>query len=741
MLHEGINTEVPARFALTRYFSIASLVCTILVAALLGWSYQYLALGDLRRLAEARNVALTHAFSNSLWPRFSNLVANSEKASPDTLRSIAKNENLYKLVASEMEGTKVIALKIYALNGVTVFSTDPAQIGANKSSKPAFRAALAGHITSGLSVRNTEDVLEGKVTHLDIIETYLPVFDEQKRIVAVFEIYSDVTDLIALLNDTRLIVIAIVLGLLGLLYVLLYVLVARAQMIIDGQEVVLRQSILKLDNRIKERTELLNATNLNLLSEIEERKTAEGEINSLAFYDPLTELPNRRLLLDRLKQAIGSSTKNARHGALLFLDLDNFKTLNDHLGHDIGDLLLKQVAKRLTACVREGDTVARLGGDEFVLILEGLSENSQEAARQTEIVGEKILGSLNQSYQVADYEYHATASIGVVLFADGHGATDDLLKQADLAMYRAKAAGRNALRFFDPEMQIVVTTRAELEADLHVAVLKTQFLLYYQIQVDSEGRLTGAEAMLRWEHPQRGLVPPLEFISLAEDTGMILPIGQWVLETACGQLARWADRAEMANLVVAVNVSACQFRRDDFVDQVLMVLNDTGANPHRLKLELTESLLVNDVEDVIAKMSILKARGVSFSLDDFGTGYSSLSYLKRLPLDQLKIDQSFVRDILTDSNDTAIAKLVIALSESLGLAVIAEGVEIEAQRDFLARQGCHFYQGYLFSHPLPLEEFEEFVQQYQSARKFPTALEHRHIKLLPGKYTSFDGKS
>jgi diguanylate cyclase (GGDEF)-like protein/PAS domain S-box-containing protein len=445
------------------------------------------------------------------------------------------------------------------------------------------------------------------------------------------------------------------------------------------------------------------------MQDITERKAAAGEIEQLAFYDPLTGLPNRRLLLDRLRQAMASSTRSERYGALLFLDLDNFKTLNDTLGHDIGDLLLQQVAQRLATCVREGDTVARLGGDEFVVMLEDLSENMQEAATQTETVGEKILAVLNQSYQLASHRHHSTPSIGVTLFTDHQGTIDDLLKRADMAMYQAKASGRNALRFYDPEMQAAVTTRAALEADLREAVLKGQFLLYYQAQVDGAGRLTGVEALLRWQHPRRGLVSPLEFIPLAEETGVILPLGLWVLETACTQLTAWAVRPEMAHLSIAVNVSAHQLHHRDFVDQVLAMLDHTGANPQRLKLELTESLLVADVEGVIAKMTALRAKGVGFSLDDFGTGYSSLSYLKRLPLDQLKIDQGFVKNILTDSNDAAIAKMVVALAESLGLAVIAEGVEIKEQSDFLARQGCHAYQGYLFGRPLPLAEFEEFA--------------------------------
>lgn len=445
--------------------------------------------------------------------------------------------------------------------------------------------------------------------------------------------------------------------------------------------------------------------------DITDRKKAEKKIEELAFFDALTHLPNRTLLMDRLKQAMTTGNRNETFGAVLFIDLDNFKTLNDTLGHDKGDLLLQQVARRLSACVREGDTVARLGGDEFVVILESLNTNPQEAATQIKAVAEKILAHLNQPYQFGTVEHRNTASIGATLFCGHATPIDELLKQADLAMYKAKETGRNAVRFFDPAMQSVVIERAALEKSLRLAVQENQFELHYQAQVVDEGRVTGAEALVRWHHPERGLVPPAEFIPLAEETGLILPLGQWVLETACTQLARWASQPALAHLTVAVNVSAHQFREPDFVAKVLAVLEQTGANPHRLKLELTESLLVHNVPDIIGKMHALKAQGVSFSLDDFGTGYSSLSYLKRMPLDQLKIDQGFVSNILTDQNDAAIAKMVIALAESLGLSVIAEGVETPAQRDFLAHSGCLAYQGYFCSKPVPLAAFEAYARQ------------------------------
>ena len=439
-------------------------------------------------------------------------------------------------------------------------------------------------------------------------------------------------------------------------------------------------------------------------TDISESKAAEDEIRQLAFFDPLTRLPNRRLLLDRLQHGLAASARNRHHGALLFIDLDNFKNLNDSLGHDKGDLLLQHVAARLTECVRAGDTVSRLGGDEFVLMLEDLSENQRDAAAQAEVVGEKIVEALNQDYQLGTQEYHCTPSIGITLYCGQDASVDELLQQADLAMYQAKAAGRNTLRFFQPDMQSAVTIRSTLEADLRKGLREHQFMLFYQPQVSAEGQLIGVEALVRWRHPLRGLVAPSEFIPLAEETGLILPLGLWVLETACARLAVWGKDPGKAHLTMAVNVSARQFHHQDFVDQVMATLDHTGANPQRLKLELTESLFLTDVEDTIVKMTELKAAGVSFSLDDFGTGYSSLSYLKRLPLDQLKIDQSFIRDVLIDPNDAAIARTIVALAQSMGLAVIAEGVETEAQREFLASHNCCAFQGFLFGKAEPPEQ-------------------------------------
>ncbi len=455
-------------------------------------------------------------------------------------------------------------------------------------------------------------------------------------------------------------------------------------------------------------------------SDITQRKETENQIRNLAFYDPLTQLPNRRLLLDRLGHAQVGSARNRHHGALMFLDLDHFKTLNDTRGHDVGDLLLVEVAQRLQTCVREGDTVARLGGDEFVIMLEDLNEEVTLAATEAEVVAEKIRDTLNLPYSLRPCDgetgdstgnYLCTASIGISLFFGHAEKYDELLKRADVAMYEAKGAGRNTIRFFDPDMQAALEVRTALESELRVAVAHRELELYYQVQVDGERHIFAAEALLRWNHPRCGMVSPAEFIPLAEETGLIVPIGQWVLETACKQLKAWSEHSDRRRLQLAVNISPRQFRQADFVALLRELLTRTGIDPTRLKLELTESLVLDNVADTIEKMHAIKAMGVSFSMDDFGTGYSSLSYLKQLPLDQLKIDQSFVRDIGSDANDTAIVRTIITMGRSLGLNVIAEGVETERQHEFLRLNGCHAFQGYLFSRPVPLDDFEHLVRK------------------------------
>ena len=453
-------------------------------------------------------------------------------------------------------------------------------------------------------------------------------------------------------------------------------------------------------------------------SDISERKNAEEQIRHLAFYDPLTGLPNRRLLLDRLQQALLHSERVGCHAAVLFIDLDNFKSLNDTKGHDVGDLLLIEVASRLKHSVRQTDTVARLGGDEFVVMLEDLPGDFAQAVSDTEKLAQSLIAAIEQPFGLAQYQHHCSCSMGISVFYGQRESVDELLKHADTAMYQAKAAGRNTARFFVPSMQAALEARLQLEAELRHGIFHDQLRLFYQVQIGVDQRASGAEALVRWQHPQRGLVSPGEFIGLAEETGLIVPLGLWVLEQVCQQLARWAASPLTEPLQIAVNVSARQFHQAGFVDDVHQLLQRYQVNPARLKLELTESLLLDNVADSINTMHALRALGIRFSMDDFGTGYSSLTYIKRLPIDQLKIDQSFIRDLAVDHDDEVIVRAIIAMAHSLKLDVIAEGVETEAQRAFLEQHGCHAFQGYLFGRPMPVAQLEALLAQGEQGEPF-----------------------
>ncbi|RZT11104.1 PAS domain S-box-containing protein/diguanylate cyclase (GGDEF) domain-containing protein [Duganella sp. CF402] len=447
------------------------------------------------------------------------------------------------------------------------------------------------------------------------------------------------------------------------------------------------------------------------LTDITLSKAANDEIRNLAFYDPLTRLPNRRMLLERLRQVLAASNLHDNYGALVFIDLDNFKTLNDTLGHNVGDLLLQQVGARLQACIRQGDTVARLGGDEFVVLLERMSNDPLEAAAQTETLGAKILEELNRPYLLGVHPCHSTPSLGATLFHQGKPShPDELLMQADIAMYQAKQAGRNGMRFFDQQMQDAINAHVRMEEALRKAVELRQFELYYQVQVDQHGYPSGAEALIRWIQSDGNCISPANFIPLAEESGLILQIGDWLLETACAQLRRWQSRPATAHLVLAINISAAQLHQSDFCERVQQQIRNFGIDPGKLKLELTEGILLKNIEETISKMQLLKQFGLKFSLDDFGTGYSSLQYLKRLPLSQLKIDQSFVRDLVSNNNGQAIVSTIIAMAHSLQLDVIAEGVETHEQRSLLGKLGCHRYQGYLYGKPLPASQFQQILE-------------------------------
>jgi len=476
-----------------------------------------------------------------------------------------------------------------------------------------------------------------------------------------------------------------------------------------------------LHETIKKTFDGLDGTRYGLMSvsrDITERKNHEEQIRRLAFYDPLTQLPNRRMLQDRLQLMVTASSRDERLNALLFIDLDHFKTLNDTQGHNMGDRLLIAVAARIQDSLREEDLVARLGGDEFVTIIANLGDNEVSASHAAEEIAEKIRLSICKPYKLStkenvdaknEIDFHCTPSIGISIFKSNLTCYDEILKQADAAMYQAKAAGRNTIHFFDPAMQVALEKNAAILTELHQAIDNDELELYYQIQIDESKGILGAEVLLRWIHPTRGMISPLEFIPLAEDSGLIIPIGRWVLESACQQLKVWESIPNRENWQISVNVSALQFQQDNFVQMVKDIISAKNINPRCLKLELTESMVLENVDIIIEKMRLLNQVGIDFSMDDFGTGYSSLSCLKHLPLKQLKIDQSFVRDITTDANDAAIVQVIINLSSSLNYDVIAEGVETKEQRQFLFNNGCSQYQGYLFSRPVPINEFEELV--------------------------------
>lgn len=444
--------------------------------------------------------------------------------------------------------------------------------------------------------------------------------------------------------------------------------------------------------------------------DISERKNNEAKMHKLAFLDALTELPNRSNLLDHLRQVLLASTRSGRIGALMFCDLDKFKQLNDTRGHAAGDELLRAVAQRLLHAVRAVDKVARLGGDEFVVLIEPGNATYEAAARQAEAVATKILLALTPSFHLANCVHELSASIGITLYSGAQNTVESTLQQADVAMYEAKKSGGSAFRFFDPGMHTALNERIELENALRDAIAKQQFVLHYQPQLDATGRVTGAEALIRWRRDGTNLLLPDGFIKTAEETGLIVDIGNWVLHTACAQLAQWQHRPETRDLTVSVNVSARQFFETNFVARAMQTIRASGADPCKLKLELTESLLVADIGNTAAKMLDLKTLGLQFSLDDFGTGYSSLTYLRKLPLDQLKIDHSFMKDVLTNNNDASVVKSIIALGGSLGLQVVAEGVETLGQRDFLSAAGCYMYQGFLYQRAMPGEDVARYAQ-------------------------------
>jgi len=694
-------------FKLLRYFSLTSFVSVVIVAGILGMSYRELAVHSLVAIGESNNQALTRLLANSLWPTLMPYLAAADTMPTERLAAHPDREQLAAALAAHLRGLTVAKVKVYDLGGRTVFSTEPSQIGEERSSNPGYQAALFGRITSELTHRDEFSAFDRVIENADLLSTYIPVRRATDGAVsAVFEVYDDVTPFLARVERMQWMVVLGVFSILCVLYGVLFVIVRHADGVIqrqyrqrDAAERALRRAQRTLEQRVEERTLELARVNAGLQAEVAERRLADQRVVHMAHHDALTGLPNRTLFADRVGQAIARAHRRSGKLAVLFLDLDRFKNVNDSLGHAIGDLLLTAVAKRLTNCLRDEDTAARLGGDEFIISLPDVADDG-EAAR----VAGRILAELAKPFTIADHQLHADGSIGIALYpADGDTA-ETLMRNADTAMYHAKESGRANFQFFSSQMTERVSRRLSTENDLRRALEQGEFTLHYQPLIDlATGRISGAEALLRWPQSDHCLMSPAEFIPIAEDTGLIIPLGEWVLLEACAQAQAWQTRHP--GLRIAVNLSARQFRQKDLIGMIESVLGETGLAPALLELELTESMLMHHAEETVAILTRLDEMGVHLAIDDFGTGYSSLSYLKRFPIHSLKIDRSFVRDISSDPDDAAIVTAIVAMARSLNLSVTAEGVETEEQAAFLRSLACHQAQGFHLGRPMPAVDF------------------------------------
>ncbi len=660
---------------LFRYSSFIGLIALVAVTVALSWFYRRLAFDALVETETRANVALTKAFANSIWPSYAAFVGEAGKIPPAELPNRDEIHRLGGELKLLAHGLDVVKVKLYDTNGLTVFSTDPRQIGQDKRTNGGLVRALGGAAASEITFRDHFDAWEGEISERNIIATYVPVrIHGAAPVVAVMEVYSDVTPLVAKLERTQIRLAAGAIGALSLLYALLLSIAGRSDRILREREA--------------------------------ERIANEERVRYQAYHDPLTGLPNRASFAEHLEQAIHRSKRFGWSLGLMFLDLDRFKRVNDSLGHESGDELLRVAARRLQGCIREADMLFRMGGDEFTVLLEnvkGPEEAAAIAARMSQAVAEPV--------ELKDHELAATVSIGIALYPKDDESGERLVKSADTAMYRAKELGRNRYAFFTQEMNDRVENQLLLEAGLQRAVRNDEFVLHYQPRVSAATRrVVGVEALLRWKHPERGLVSPGEFIPLLEESGLIVPVGAKVIEAACRQNKAWQD-AGLPPMRVSVNISSRQFRSESLDETIREALRTTGLGAEWLEIELTESLLVENSEQAVAVMERLKAIGVAISIDDFGTGYSSLGYLKRFPIDSLKIDRSFVKDLRTSATDAAIVDAISALAHSLGLGLVAEGVEEAGQAEFLRARYCTEMQGYLFGRPVPPEEMADAVRR------------------------------
>jgi diguanylate cyclase (GGDEF)-like protein len=693
-------------FKLLRYFSLTSFVSVVIVAAILGLLYREIAIHSLVTMGESNNQAVTRILANSVWPKLMTYLATADTLPNERLQEHPEREMLAEMLTAHLRGLSVAKVKVYDMGGRTVFSTDRKQIGEDKSGNAGFRGARTGIVTSELTHRDEFSGFEGVIENADLLSTYIPVRRSDTTIGAVFEVYDDVTPFLVRIERMQWMVVLGVFTILCVLYGVLFVIVRHADGVIqrqyrqrDAAERALKRAQRNLEHRVEQRTLELARVNAGLQAEVAERRLADQRVVHMAHHDALTGLPNRTLFADRVGQAIARAHRRDGKIAVLFLDLDRFKNVNDSLGHAIGDLLLTAVAERLTNCLREEDTAARLGGDEFIISLPDVAD-AGEAAH----VAARILAELAKPFTIANHQLHADGSIGIALYpADGDTA-ETLMRNADTAMYHAKESGRANYQFFSAQMTERVSRRLSTETDLRRALERGEFALHYQPLIDlAAGRVSGAEALLRWPQNEHRLMSPTEFIPIAEDTGLIIPLGEWVLLEACSQAQVW--QARHPGLKISVNLSARQFRQKDLIGMIERVLGETGLAPALLELELTESMLMHHAEETIGILTRLDEMGVRLAIDDFGTGYSSLSYLKRFPIHSLKIDRSFVRDISTDPDDAAIVTAIVAMARSLNLDVTAEGVETDEQAAFLRSLACHHAQGYHFGRPMSAQEF------------------------------------
>jgi diguanylate cyclase (GGDEF)-like protein len=660
---------------LFRYSSFVGLVAVLAIVVGLSWFYRRLAFDALVENETRSNVALTTTFANSLWPRYADFIRSAAKVAPAELPTRPEIRSLRQDLKFLTQGLHVVKVKIYDRRGLTVFSTDARQIGEDKSANPGFRAAAAGTAASDITFRARFDAWEGVINDRNLIASYIPVrVAEGGPVEAVAEVYSDVTPLVERMNRAQKQVVGSVIGAMALLYALMLWIAGRSDRLLREQEA--------------------------------ERAANEERIRHQAYHDALTGLPNRTSFAEHLDEAVRRARRTGWELAVMFLDVDRFKRVNDSLGHDAGDVLLRAAAARIGSCVRESDLVFRMGGDEFTVLLENVKGPEEAAA-----VAARLIQAMGEPITLGGHEITATVSIGIALYPKDDATGERLVKSADAAMYRAKELGRNRYAFFTPGMGERVERQFALEAALQRASRNREFVLHYQPRLcATTGRVVALEALLRWNHPQRGLVSPADFIPLLEETGLIVPVGAWVLREACRQNRAWED-AGLPPMRVSVNLSPRQFRSDALVATVRSALEEAGLAPERLEVELTETLLVENAENAIEVMGRLKEIGVAISIDDFGTGYSSLNYLKRFPIDSLKLDGSFVHDLHTSAKDAAIVDAISALARSLGIGLVAEGVEMAQQADYLRARYCTELQGYLFSRPLPAAAVGEAVRR------------------------------